>query len=570
MDNAFINDLCSMLQTTYSDIEKLKELCYKKYVIKEKNISSTYYQRISKEYYNNSYHLNNPEKKSEEDLRNKWTLNAIIEQQESLDVWLDYLINDLTIPSWLKMWIFEGALSIGYLNEENSSYVVRRVTSVNPFVELDVEILKECVNTVLNHFRDISNLNVAKKSIQSISFAKIYVATLIEKQASNKIDIDGIWVLYSSEDDKEIEYKEKNGIEPEYIKLYKSLQGYNTGWSVEDSLDKAKKQIETGDYHIFYIKDRSGEYVIPKIACRIDNRGSIDIRGTSYGANIDAGYEDVIEQKINETGGKLRYSGALKDMRMLRKIYNKKEEELTLGQLKFLYEIGCSITGFGYFKDKRIDEIRKRINSVNCLNKIFVNVSNIEQTLDLYYLDNADGLVFPNRFVGNIYMNNVKYIDNISLPIILEGTLAMRSLERAKSLVLPRIVKGAVNLSGLKSAKNIIFSDYIGSSLLLDSLEEDDGLILSKVIGDSLILKSLKAGNYLYLPLKIGQNLDLSSMETADYLVMPHSVKGNVYFDTLNDIGTIIFSERIDGLIYYKGESYSLNEFLNLLSSKKK
>ena len=66
---------------------------------------------------------------------------------------------------------------------------------------------------------------------------------------------------------------------PEYLKLYNSLQGYNTGWCTAGSRETAKEQLEEGDFYVYYSKDKNGNYTIPRLAIRMSEDEIAEIRG---------------------------------------------------------------------------------------------------------------------------------------------------------------------------------------------------------------------------------------------------------------------------------------------------
>ena len=95
--------------------------------------------------------------------------------------------------------------------------------------------------------------------------------------------------------------------------------------------------------------------------------------------------------------------------------------ELTLDELKFLYEVDSKIEGFGYEKDPRINEIKNKRNIKKDCALIFdvkeeeVALSQEEweenqnkfkifvSDLYLYGLTSADGLVLPQSVGGNLF-----------------------------------------------------------------------------------------------------------------------------------------------------------------------
>ena len=73
----------------------------------------------------------------------------------------------------------------------------------------------------------------------------------------------------------------------------------------------------------------------------------------------------ILEEKIKEFPDREKYYKKERDMKLLTLIDKKvnKNIELSLDELKFLYEIDNEIEGFGYEKDPRIQEIKNKSNT---------------------------------------------------------------------------------------------------------------------------------------------------------------------------------------------------------------
>ena len=331
-----------------SDIELLKHLYHRKYVIKEENVPN--YGDEFKE-------------------------NIIKSQKESLDKWLDYLLDENTkYPMWAKYWVFQGMLKIGNYDEANEVYQKRSKKTIAPFIEVNPEVIGRCISLIMDHINKSKlNDNELKDLIESGNFAKLYPLLLSKAKAKsyeNSNIEDGIWITYHQETEKEATLKEEKGIEPEYLKLYNSLQGYNTGWCTAGNKTTAKNQIcgisgyIGGDFHIYYTKDKNGEYKIPRLAIRMDKNEIGEIRGVAESQNIEDGFEEIIAKKI-ETIPNLskettkEYLKIISNMKMLTKLNkkNKQKEEFTEEEIKFIYELDDEIKGFGWEKDPRIKKI---------------------------------------------------------------------------------------------------------------------------------------------------------------------------------------------------------------------
>jgi len=80
--------------------------------------------------------------------------------------------------------------------------------------------------------------------------------------------------------------------------------------------------------------------------------------------NLDPTIAPVVEAKLKEFPDGAAYEKKTADMKTLTAIEQamKSEQQLTSGQLRFLYEIDAPIEGFGYQRDPRIAELRSTRN----------------------------------------------------------------------------------------------------------------------------------------------------------------------------------------------------------------
>ena len=182
------------------------------------------------------------------------------EQMDSLDGWLNYLMSPDSdyLPMWAKVWAFSGMQKIGNLNDDKTEYLRRSKTAVNPFVSIDSELLGKSVEYLKAYLNGEELPADIKEHIKNKNFNQIYGYLLANKKEMKIQGNEGIWIKYLRESAEEIKREEEKGEEPNYLKLYNSLQGYNTGWCTAASTEKAKSQVLNGDVVIFM-------YIIPKM-----------------------------------------------------------------------------------------------------------------------------------------------------------------------------------------------------------------------------------------------------------------------------------------------------------------
>ena len=598
-------------------IDTLKKLYYDRYVIKPENIPDSYFKSLEKRYLDEGHghhNLVNPDNDTDKRLKEEHINVIIREQKESLDVWLNYFFSKDSnyLPMWAKVWAFQGMLGIGNLNKEKDGYGRRSNTAVNPFVSLDSEILGKCVELVKDTFdnKEVTDKEI-DKLVSSGSFAKLYGKLLANKKQLKVSSNEGIWVKYNYETSEEVDKKIKAGIEPEYLKLYNSLQGYNTGWCTAGSKETAKRQIcgggsyQGGDFYVYYTKDKNNQYKIPRIAIRMDKESIGEIRGIAEGQNIESNMDSVLEEKIKEfPNGKL-YQKKVHDMKMLTQIYdNNGKRELTKDELIFLYEKNEKISGFGYSNDPRIKEIIEKRDKRNDLSKIYeCDESEIGLTEEdllkkqlVYYqgktidyfiykelrklnytlpdyingslilsqLEDADDLKLPKNVSNYLFLDGLIFAKNLTLPEYVGGTLDLTDLTSQVGLVFPKNVGGSVNLRSLKSASGLVLPQNIEGSLSLNELKSAKDLVLPDKIGGCLTLYSLVSSEGLVLPKSIGLHLVLSGLISAEGLKLPEIIGGSLYLNRLTSLVGLTLPQSVGGIIYYNFTEYTLEQLKQL------
>jgi len=516
-------------------LDMIKDLYYDRYIIKEENIPDGYLKFLENQYLEQGHgHINLVEPKTykDEELKKEHIKTIIREQIDSLDNWLNYFLSKDSdyLPMWAKVWSFQGMLQIGNLNKDKDGYDKRSKTTINPFVSFDSEILGRCVTLIEETFeeKEMTDEEV-KKLVESGSFSKLYGKLLANKKQVKAETTDGIWIKYNQESEDDIKIKVDQGKEPEYIKLYNSLQGYNTGWCTAGSRETAKKQLLGGDFYVYYSLDKNGEYKIPRLAIRMNGNQIGEIRGISENQNIESNMELILEEKLKEFPDASMYKKKVSDMKLLTNIYNKylNKGELTKDELRFLYEIDYEILGFGYDKDPRIKEILKNRSQLEDLMFVF------RCSKDQIILDgDFDKLRKSNKpikyFYGGLWLDGFTSTEGLVFPEILNGDLCLGGLTDADGLVLPKTISGNLDLSGLTSAEVLILPEIMNGSLYLGGLTDADGLVLPKTISGNLDLSGLTSAEVLILPETINGYLFLSNFTSLVGVTLPNTVREQV------------------------------------------
>ena len=469
-------------------IKYLKQRYYDKYVIKKEDIES-----------------------DRDDTKKK----IIDSQKESLDKWIDYLMKeDNAHPMWVKYWVFQGMLQLGKYDQDNKKFTNRSKRTTLPFVDINSEALNNTMNEVIKFQKGYPiDDKKLEKLISNGSFGKIYayyIAKIISRQNIENTQ-EGIWKTY---------------MHGEGIKLAQSLEEKNTGWCLTSQTISAN-YLEYGRIHVYYTKDKNGNYTIPRICIRQEDSKVAEIKGIADSqSNLEDSMIDIVEDKIDKLPNNKKTQKQIEAMKLLISIYNKhnKNEELSSKELRFLYEIDGKIENFGWGKDPRINKILKTRNAKDDLAKIF-NCSLAKIATDkeelyndkilIYYGDieheSYKNYIVPPIVIGNINLKSCKHTSKYSRLQLLVGSLIASELETAESFKNLETITGNADFKSLKSAKGLEKLKHVGKTLNLKNVKDLEGLNSLEETG-TLILsnaKYSKGGNNLKI---VRGNLDISKM----------------------------------------------------------
>ena len=515
----------------------LKSFYYDLYVIKPENIPDAYFQnqvRLARERgYGNI-------KLTEEDKR-RMTEEVIDDQRKSLDKWIEYFLYDEESKSyemWEKYWVFQGLQNLGKYDKETSKFSKRDKTTVYPFPPVEREYIFTTLKLMEDFLKDKKGEEDIKQALSTGNFKLLY--EFVIKQSFLKGEHQS-----NSDDGKWIKYEQGS----DYNILRDSLQGYYTGWCTAAGENFAKDQLAGGDFYVYYSLDKNGEAKVPRIAIRMDGKDKIgEIRGIADNQNMEPEMMPILEEKLKEFPDRDKYLKKEHDMKLLTLIDKKGNNniELTLDELKFLYEIDGKITGFGYWEDPRIEEIKRKRNKRRDYSLIF-NVK--EEEVALF---KEEWLNNPEKFkvlLDNIYLDSLTSTDGLVLPQYVDGNIGLHYLTSAEGLVLPQYVGGTIDLHYLTSAEGLVLPQHVGNSIDLHSLTSAEGLVLPESIGGDIYLNSLTSAEGLVLPKYVGGFIDLSSLASAEGLVLPESIGGDIYLNSLTSAEGLVLPKSIGGRI---------------------
>ena len=544
-------------ETKSASAEKiLKNFYYDLYIIKPEN--------IPKSYFNNQIELARERgygniTLTEEDKAGM--ISQVIEdQKETLDKWIEYFLYDEEssyYEMWEKYWVFQGLQTLGKYDKKTYKFSKRDKTTVYPFPPVEREYIFTTLKLMEDFLKDRKTEDDIKNALEAGNFKLLYEYVIKqsmlrgEKQSNST---SGKWIKYEQGSDYNI--------------LRNSLQGYYTGWCTAAGENFAKHQLANGDFYVYYTLDNNGEAKVPRIAIRMDGSTKIgEIRGIADNQNMEPEMMPILEEKLEEFPDREKYYKKERDMKLLTLIDKKvnKNIELSLDELKFLYEIDNEIEGFGYEKDPRIQEIINKRNQKKDYALIYnINENEIALTqeeweenpkqykillndLKLDYVTSSKELILPNIISGNLELKELTNASGLILPDIVGGSIRLDSLISAKDLKFPKIINKDLDLSCLFDAENIILPEKIGGNLNLSCLLLNKGITFPKIIDGNLDLSSLPYAAGLELPEKIGGFLDLSSISDLSGLVLPKTLGGPLILNSITYVYSFIFPKYMKG-----------------------
>lgn len=322
------------------------------------------------------------------------------------------------------------------------------------------------------------------------------------------MESNGLWVAYNDVND--------------YIKLYDSVKNVDAYWKVND-LNNAEYYLTSNNVHIYYTRDSDGSYSIPRICIVVSKANRVSFAwGIAQGENIEPELLDVIDKKLDEINDKkYLHKQRTSDMKLLSFIQAKtqREEELSVEEIKFLYEFDREIKCFGFSKDSRIGELRKIRDAAKDMNKVFRSMDNYEGDLIFDFPSYADGLEFPRIIKGNFVLNKVSTLKNCKLPEYVEGGIYFPKLKKLKNVIFTEKVLGDVSLESLKQADYVIFPEYIGGSFDAGQLETTKSVVFPRVVHNDSNLNSWHSFEKTIFSEQIGGTIYLLGLNNIEGLI---------------------------------------------------
>ena len=579
-------------ETKSASAEKiLKNFYYDLYIIKSENIPESYFNNQIELARERGYGNTSLTDKDKE----KMIKQVIEDQKETLDKWIEYFLYDEESKSyemWEKYWVFQGLQTLGKYDKKTYKFSKRDKTTVYPFPPVEREYIFTTLNLIEDFLKNKKTEDDIKNALEAGNFKLLYEYVIKQSMLRGEKQSNctsGKWIKYKQGSD--------------YTILRNSLQGYYTGWCTAAGENFARGQLANGDFYVYYTLDNNGEAKVPRIAIRMNGNTKInEIRGIADNQNIEPEMLPILEEKLKEFPDRDKYYKKEHDMKLLTLIDKKvnKNIELSIDELKFLYEIDNEIEGFGWRKDPRIQEIKNKRNHKKDYALIY-NVKEIEialtqkeweenskqykillKDIDLNHITSAKETLLLEEYECDFDLEP-KYIfsketnfsnqlnkysmlskEKLFLPKILRGSLFLRSLISADGLVLPQIISESLDLENLTKAKRLVLPKIIGLHLFFDKLSNLDDIIMPEIIGGDLYLCGIEEANNITLYTKVNGCIVLNNLTHIDNLIIKQNIGGYLDLNELISATNIILPEIIGGDL----NLYSLKNVENLVLPK--
>lgn len=364
-------------------VNGIKPFLYNAYIIKEEDFPESYflYQQNKAKEENRPEIILTPEYR-----RAEYDKNAKA-QRETLDMWVDYITSDdIPFSPAIKYFVFKGALTLGGFEDEkikNDQHEVidlkywfngRNKNTVSAYPRPDHEALGYVMQTIENIYEksesaaDYVPTSELERLVKSgASFSKIYAEALREldlKSGAEKMweETEGEWRVFPQSDNPD-----------DHKALLKTFENQRSFLCIGIAESYAASYLHRGDMHVYYSKDRNGQYTCPRAAVSVSYGQVNEVRGT-YNSNedLDPYIPDVVNKHLETLPGGDKYFKKVADMKTLTEVSKKVEagEELTPEDVKFLYELDSKIEGFGFQRDERIAVARSKLNFFEQFEKI--------------------------------------------------------------------------------------------------------------------------------------------------------------------------------------------------------
>lgn len=512
------------------DKERLKELYYNKYVIKEENIKERYYRNMQNAAMKRGY---GAVFLDEED-KHRLAQIIISDQKKSLDIWIDYLFStDINYPLWAKYWAFHGMLSLGSYSNSKKRFTKRNKSTIKIFPDLDEDALYHSIKLMSEFLYEKKEYDdeILNYLLKGKSFSKIYEYFYTKNLEAKKKELEkikGEWICYKTSEDAP--------------KLVKSLLGGGTEWCIK-GYTTAKSYLDYGNIYIYYTNDDIKNILMPRIVIRMKNNKIFEIRGIlDDNQNIEIELIEILENKLKEFEYQEDMYYKLNNLKKIKELFNKKKYEIEFNKedLEFIYNYDANKDGFGYNEDSRINTLKEGRNIKQDLSKIY-NCKEEQVALSIEDLKRKDIVVYK----GDLNLGTLHELNDIVIPKIVLGDLDLSLLTSSKNLEKLTYVKGDLKLFNLVEASSLNKLERVNGNLYLSNLLSSYGLQSLKMVDRGAYFTKLKDASYLNNLTYIGEIGNFSELEDATGLEQLEEIGWNAIFDNLKNAKGLLHLRRI-------------------------
>lgn len=446
-----INAWLEYLEESYHQperVERIKSLYLKNYVLSSNDVPESFFTnfmaRAIREGRKEDANLSATQ-------RTQLANNISNDQRVSLKEWLDFMFDEDSklYPMWIKFWALSNVINMGTFSHDTGTYSQRSKNQYAPYPELNREAFALVVDAVLKKLNQENLESIKDKEmlsrLEGLSFSKLYGRQMSLSSAQNPKNMkitEGQWVKFSQGSDAN--------------KLYLSLNGRSTGWCIAGKAT-AEFMLKEGDFHIYFTKNEHNEFVIPRIAIRFVGQNIREVRGIYTYQNLDPflSMTPILANKLDEFGVAAdKFNRAQDDIERLARILQEAIDgvDISLEDLRFMYEIDRKIEGLGQKPDPRI---RQYIHYSRDVKFDLVRIFNFRYKQDEISLTTEEALSKKSRLhYGDLEYLDATQLSEVHVPEVVLGELNMPKLKSAHSLTFPRLVH-SIRLDSLESIAGV-------------------------------------------------------------------------------------------------------------------
>ena len=344
------------------------------------------------------------------------TEDIINKQRKSINTWSNYLGDkDCPYPTWFKVYAFDGASKMGFINKETREFEKRDKTTVASFPTLNPEVLAKVYRNI-NEFYAVNKEDWLAQHpddeklvslVKSGNFPKLYAKELFDtktiiKTPENPEDIEGDWFTYQLGDEDELaKAAEGTGwciADPNVAHSYLSYSNYagnendweddedweddDEDWKEEEDnngLEEDENNLEEDKNNLEENKnnpeednqsDPKAKFIVFKLkapnspdgystngvaSIRLDPDGKVtEVSGLNEGQAIEDSLIPTVKEKVLSLPGGKEFLQKFEDKQTLIKLDHKMQngEDLTKEELSFLYELDRPIATLDTYNSK--------------------------------------------------------------------------------------------------------------------------------------------------------------------------------------------------------------------------